>query len=291
MIKSQSSRFQYVLQGIIFLILFTVFLPCQLSWASQEAMVLADRAIIFSDQEMSSPVGYVPRGKKVVIGEIPRNKAQVYPIIVSGKVCYIRALDVTTEKENMEAGRLTAERFMKNTLKAPETKIVLSYVGMNATIAQNRDNANVKDGDPVFFNGVSFKSEVLVKKYFDIQMHLNHLFSTEQGEEYRIFEFGPGLAFRIIDTKYFILRGEGQVLFIPFSTYALGEQFRKKSYGYTAGAGVNATILFGANWGIEGYTGIYYSKLLGFDAPEPYQDVSMSFSGTRIGIGVNYTFE
>ena len=69
-----------------------------------------------------------------MVGEIPRNKAQVYPIVVSGKVAYIRVNDVTTERESMDTTRLTAERFQKNTAPSISGKFAVSYYAFNSTI-------------------------------------------------------------------------------------------------------------------------------------------------------------
>ncbi len=94
-------------------LLFIFLIHCPQVWAAQEAIVIADRAVIYADKTMSSPVGYILRGKKVTIGEIPRNKARLYPIVVSGRVAYIRVTDVSTEIDNLDTNRLVAERFLR----------------------------------------------------------------------------------------------------------------------------------------------------------------------------------
>src|SRR5687768_7328928 len=76
---------------------------CPVLWASQEAIVTADQAVIYADEQMKSPLGYVKRGKKIKVGEVARNRAQVYPIIVSGKIGYIRVLDVSTERDALDS--------------------------------------------------------------------------------------------------------------------------------------------------------------------------------------------
>lgn len=263
---------------------------CPKSLAAQDAMVLVERAIIYSDKDMTSPIGYISRGKKIVVGEVPRNRAQVYPIVVSGKVAYIRVVDVTTEKESMDATRLTAERFQKTAHPHPESKVVVSYFAYDSQISQDVQNGTVTDGDALFWHGFSLKGEVLMKKSFDLQIITNYLFTTEGEEAYRSVEFGAGLGVRLINKKRFLARLEGQFLTVPFSTYSLGSDFRIKSYGYTLGAGLNLTYLMGEHWGLEGFIGRYYTKLFSFDVPSPYQDTAPSFNGNRLGIGFNYTF-
>lgn len=289
MVKSKGTDFQSFPKSQVFCLLFSLLFFCPISWASQEAMVLAERAIIYSDREMTSPVGYVPRGRKVTVGEIARNKGQVYPIIVSGKIAYIRVVDVTTAKESIESTRLTAERFQKNAKEAPETKFVVSYFSYSAQIALDESNG-VADNEAVLWHGVSIKTEALVKERVDVQLLLNYMTMTEQDATFRAFELGVGGAFRLLDFKRFLLRAEAQVLAVPFSAYEVKEDFRVKSYGYTAGAGLSMTWLMDKHWGLEAFGGLYQTKLLGFKAPDPYKDISPSFTGSRFGIGLNFTF-
>jgi hypothetical protein len=290
MVQSHSLKFKELpLKLALYLIVSFVFF-CPLLWASQDAMVIADKAIIFSDRNMTSAVGYIRRGKKIVVGEVARNKAQVYPIVVSGKIAYIRVVDVTTEKESMHSTRLVAERFQRTTHTDLKSKFVLSYYTYSSSINLAAQNDKLADGDSLTWHGLSLKGEVLIKRVFDLQMIANFMSGTQEEETFRAFEVGFGGAYRIIDRKNFIMRLGAQFLAIPFSTYSLGEKFRVKGYGYTMGAGVDMTYLFNGHWGLEGYGGLYRSKIMGFSAPLPYQEISPSFIGPRIGVGVNYTY-
>lgn len=293
MLKTKVLEIQRISIPQAFYLLFFTLIFCQKLWASQEAMVLADRAVIYSDREMTSPIGYVPRGKKLVVGEIARNKGQVYPIVVSGKVGYIRVLDVTTERESMESTRLTAERFMKRTREVPQTKFVVSYFQFSPTVKIQDEAVNDtlrNDEDPFNMHGASMKAEVLVKDRFDIQLIGNFLAGSKADTRFNIVEAGVGGAFRLLDFKKFLLRAEAQALAVPFSSYEVGNDFRVKSYGYTVGAGVVGTLLFGKHWGLEAFYGLYQTKILGFKAPDPYEDISPTFSGSRMGLGLNFTF-
>ncbi len=289
MVKSKVTEFQRFPKSQVFCLLFSLLFFCPISQASQVAMVLAERAVIYSDREMTSPVGYVTRGRKIKVGEIARNKGQVYPIIVSGKIAYVRVVDVTTEKESMESTRLTAERFQKNTKEAPETKFVASYFAYSAQIKIDAPDV-VGDKEAVLWHGASFKTEALVKDRVDVQLLLNYMTMTEQEAKFSAFEFGMGSAYRILDFRKFLLRAEAQLLAVPFSTYEVKQDFRVKSYGYTVGAGLSLTWLFDKNWGMEAFGGVYQTKLLGFKAPKPYEDIAPTFTGNRFGVGVNFTF-
>lgn len=253
-------------------------------------MVIADRAIIYSDKEMTSPIGYLSRGKKVTVGNVPRNKGQVYPIVVSGKLAYIRVLDVTTEKETMDSTRLTAERFKKSTDKSYHNKIVASYYNFASKLTMSNQNGTLMNDDVLNWNGLALKGEALFKERFDFQVLINLMTAASGDESFNVIEFGFGMGLRIINQKKFLLRLEGHLLGVPFSNYELGDEFRVRSFGYTVGGGASATYLLKKNWGVEAFGGAYYTKLMGFDVPDPYKDFDASFVGVRFGIGVNYTY-
>lgn len=290
MVKGLTLKIQHLSFSRVIYLLFSLCFFCPKLWASQEALVVIDRAVIYADQEMTSPLGFIRKGKKVTIGEIPRNKAQVYPIIVSGKIAYIRALDVTTERESMESPRLVAERFMENAEKKYHTKYVLSYFNYSSQIDLATTNDKLVNKDLVRWDGIGLKGEVLVGKRWDFDILANYMQGKVERESFRAFELGLGVAFRVINHHRFLLRLEAQGLAIPFSNYELAGQFRVNGYGATAGGGVNATYLWGENWGMEAFAGVYYTKTFGYKVPAPYSNISPSFYGNRIGLGLNYSY-
>lgn len=290
MFSFHTHKFQILPLKTIFYLLFLIFFFCPKLWASQDAIVTADRAIIYSDREMTSPIGYIRKGKKISVGEIPRNLAQVYPVVVSGKIAYIRVMDVTTEKESMDSSRLVAERFKKTTLKVKRSKFVASYFLFNSQITLDKENAQLMDKDSVAWNGVSLKGEVLLRNSWDLQVLLNYMTTKVETEKFNVVEAGLGGAYRFIDMKRLMVRVETQFLAVPFSSYEVGTDFLVRSYGYTFGAGVNGTYLLTKSWGVEGSLGVYKTHLLKFKSPEPYNEISPSFLGARFGIGINYSY-
>lgn len=288
MLGFYSLKFQRVHSSSAIKLLFLFCFLCPKTWAAMDAIVIAEKAVIYSDTEMTSPLGYVRRGKKISVGEVPRNKARVYPTIVSGKVAYIRVEDVTTERESMHSERLVAERFKTATHEAYETKYTLAYFSYNSIMDINEDNAGVMDGASHQWHGISLKGEVLLRKKYDLQIISNYMYTSAKA--FNAFELGAGVGHRLIDREKFLLRLEGQLLSIPFSTFSYRSDFRIKSYGYTLGAGLNFLYKFENNWGIEAFGGAYRTSLFEFDLPKPYKGFSPVFFGSRIGVGVNYRY-
>ena len=271
------------------LILLTLFY-CPFLWAAQEAIVMVDKAVIFADEKMSAPVGFVRRGKKIRVGDIARFKAQVYPIIVSGRVAYIRVNDVSTEKESVDSAVLVAERFQQTTKEEQASNYSVSFFNYSSQVSLGKQNDRLKNNDPVDWYGVSIRGGAKISPKWDLDIIMNIMSAKAEREVFRSVEIGVGGALRIFEKSRFKLRAFAQLLAVPFSTYAVGDDFRVNGYGFSTGGGISATYLLGKNFGIEGYGGFYYTKLSGFKSPAPYSEIAPSFIGTRIGAGVNYQF-
>jgi hypothetical protein len=263
---------------------------CQQLWAVQEAVVVRDQAIIYSDEQMSSSIGYVKKGKRVKIGEKTRNLGQVYPILVSGKLAYIRALDVSTEKESMDADRFVSERFQKAAQSEYKSNYSLGVFQYSSQIKLDEDEKHMGSHDSFTWTGVSLKGGVLVNKSWDVDFFVNYLTASSGDVTFKALETGLGAALKVYQGKRLGVKLLGQVLAVPFASYAVSSDFRINGYGLTTGGGLSLTYLLGQHWGLEGFGGFYYTKLTGFDAPKTYESIAPSFVGSRLGLGLNYQF-
>jgi len=63
------------------------------------AFVRPERAVVYADLMQHSPIGYVRQGKSISVGETPLFNNTVYPIILKGKLAYIKAKDVLLIKD------------------------------------------------------------------------------------------------------------------------------------------------------------------------------------------------
>ena len=263
---------------------------CQNIWAAQSAIVMSERAVIYADEQMSAPVGFVRKGKKLKIGENTRNKSQVYPIMVSGKIAYIRVVDVNTEKESVDSTVLAAERFQKNTEDEQKTNYSVSYFNFSSQVSMDKENGGIKDKDSLNWSGVSFRGGAQMSPKWDLDLIFNVMEGKGDIEVFRAVEFGAGGALRIFEKSRFKVKLLGQLLGIPFASYAVKNDIRVNGLGFTTGGGVSLTYKMGKHFGVEGFGGLYYTKLTGFRAASPYQEVTPSFVGNRLGIGLNYQF-
>jgi hypothetical protein len=265
-----------------------VFFHCQNLLASQEAIVVSENAIVYADKQMSAPVGFVTKGKRIRVGTVPRNRAQVYPIVVSGKIAYIRSLDISPLSEIASPQRVVTERFSKQTRPTIAGSYSVSYLSFVSQISMGKQNDELKDGDLVPWNGVSLRGSAMISEGTEFELLLNALNASVKQETFNAVEVGLGFSQRAMDISRFALKLEGQALAIPFSSYAFADDFRVNGYGYTFGGGLRGRYRWSKHAGLEIYGGLFYSKMISFTPPQPYNEIAPSFIGSRIGLGFSY---
>ena len=78
--------------------------------AAQWAIVKKEKAIIYADLRKTTPLGFVRQGKRVRVGEVGRSKGTLLPIIVSGRVGYIKITDLYLSREMDEIENANKDR-------------------------------------------------------------------------------------------------------------------------------------------------------------------------------------
>ncbi|MDH5580617.1 MAG: hypothetical protein OEY33_01805 [Bdellovibrionales bacterium] len=63
-------------------------------YSAQTAYVKSLKAVVYSDKGLKSPIGYIRQGRKLQVGEVARSRGAVLPVIVAGKIAYIKVEDL-----------------------------------------------------------------------------------------------------------------------------------------------------------------------------------------------------
>jgi len=77
-----------------FLLFFTLLGSADTVSAAQAAIVKSRKAIVYADMDMKVPLGYVRQGKKIKVGNVTREHDTLLPIVISGKIGYIKVDDL-----------------------------------------------------------------------------------------------------------------------------------------------------------------------------------------------------
>lgn len=83
---------------MIILTILIGFLPC--TQAAQVAVVKSSKAIVYAEASLATPIGYVTSGKKLLVGEVVQKRGTVLPVVVAGKLAYIRLVDINVIEDD-----------------------------------------------------------------------------------------------------------------------------------------------------------------------------------------------
>jgi hypothetical protein len=82
---------------LLFLFIFPTYV-----FAYQIAYIKDSRALVYADEELRVPIGYLSKGKKVQVGDVKRYKGQSLPTVLSGKVVYLKVDDLAFKDEKTD---------------------------------------------------------------------------------------------------------------------------------------------------------------------------------------------
>lgn len=160
----------------LLLILLAIMLTGPQLQAAQTAVVQVEQAPIYADKEMTSPLGQVPMGKKLRVGSVARNRGQVVPVIVSGKVAWIRIKDlyleddlVSLKKRKFNRHQELVEELEKDRLRHRNKSFSLTYGRFQAGKDWQSTSTVVNTGE-----------EVSLGEMFDFRMGMPLSFTEAQ---------------------------------------------------------------------------------------------------------------
>jgi hypothetical protein len=69
----------------------------------QSARVVVTRAIVYSDENMNSPLGYISNGKLISVGNPRKKNPDLVPMVVYGRIAFIELKNIHYENATVEA--------------------------------------------------------------------------------------------------------------------------------------------------------------------------------------------
>ena len=280
-------------------------------WATQTAIVDSLRAVIYADLERESPIGYVRKGKELLVGDVKRRNGTMLPVMVNGQVAWIKVIDIylPSEKRSYDDPRTITEHefLMDENIKDPlDENNYLSVKISPSTLSMSGESSSLNA------DLTSISSESLVAD-LDSATEIDLLY--EHKNPYHAIHWGVGLtyfkgAFGELDMESIFLKGGVtwvplRTSFINFEIYSnlvLSGDFRIISQG----VGEYKANLFGLDYGalirlfpeskigvFAGVGGSLYrlSNVPTVVLPNETQSIDLSsLSGTKVEFGINYKF-
>jgi hypothetical protein len=282
----------------LFKTLFATFLclfsPLVLS--AQHATVAKDKAIIYADMEMSAPIGYVTKGKKVKVGEVTRNKGRVLPIIVNGRIAYIRVIDIQTSRQE-EVLETTSERLQSQAEEKFIGRFELTAAGFASTYAVDSKIVEDEKKDMVFTGG-AFRAHILrPKQSVTYRMSMEFVEGTAENEDasvketVRIMSLDGDVAYDILDTRWYDFKSYIGFTAVPYCQYKYNNLFTKNGYGAGAYAGLEMTFELSKYLSIHVDGRYKVVTLRGVQVPDTLDAKwEPTFYGLHGSVGLSYSY-
>jgi hypothetical protein len=282
---------------LILLILLTHFLcifPAVVN-AAQWATVTADKAVIYSDQDRNSAIGYVSRGKKVRIGEVARNGGSVYPIVVNGRIAWIAEDDIQTSQRLADL-ESTSSRIKRRRNKVLKDYAVVSFVNTITNTFTTSNALTLKDRQRNFV-GINVKKNFFktIDDRFFVRANFEYLTSTQKFEgimesvDLLTFQFeGVLKIFKAAKMNWNAYVGANV---IPLATFELQDYFVTRGFGGGFSGGSDFSFYLKDNLALTAEINVHYDYLLGMSVPEPIdEDFNFSMFGVKTLFGITYLY-
>lgn len=71
-------------------------------YGAQVATVISAKAILYADMNLTSAIGFVRNGKKLLVGENSRRRGSVLPVVVHGKVAWVEVKNISLKNKRYD---------------------------------------------------------------------------------------------------------------------------------------------------------------------------------------------
>ena len=209
------------------------------SYAASWATVISDKAVVYSDIQMTSKVGYLSKNKKIRIGDNTKNKGQLYPFLYKKKILYIKKEDIQTSSELFALSSVMERATEKSFETDPYQKISF---GFNLG-AYNFNSDEVYGGDEK--KQLTFFSTSLVGYHIrpENKDAFKFLFlfwkGSDGAENFSLLNLELYYLFKLFKYKRLSLFAGPGVIYTPYFGYEFGSDFTKNGSGLGIGGEVD----------------------------------------------------
>lgn len=276
------------------LIYIGIFIFSTSAFAAQWATVLSEKAIIYADREMQVPIGFISKGKKVRVGEVKRNYGKLLPVVVQGKIAYIKVSDINSNTKLTDL-QSAVERVKSGSKNVDSKRLSLIYSGYASFISINESESYTGEtykSDLFYFSGGGLRGYVdSDDKSSTWRVTLDHIATKVKDNEFRILFLTTEYGYNFLNYDNLTLRPYGGASLIPYSQYSYSSLFTVNGYGAGVSAGLELVLKFKNSIGLHFDGNYQYSKLFyrlpsqtNIDKYEP------SFNGIKFTAGVSFSF-
>lgn len=271
-----------------------------------KAKVIVPRAIVYSDESLNSPLGYISSDKLITVGNPRKKNPDLLPMIVYGRVAFIEAKNIQYESESLEASQNSKrgaprEHNIDLVLNKPEEKLSENN---SVYLAIHEFGAGVETKD--LFSAIN-KEEKGTFTGFDLSiLHrqttgkflwgagIDYNILTSSGVDFNLFMLSPIVGFTPIRNPLFMTDLLFSFDIVSSAQLKIKTNTVNEPNGFAYGPQFGARIVFfpNLNYHITGNINYRSYKVVRLETVEDANGNSINgvskISGVNLGIGLAF---
>lgn len=260
------------------------------------AVISSSRAIIYSDKEMTSPIGFLPKDKKIRVGERARGGGRVLPIVIRERIAYIKVDDISIGEtlKNFKSASLRIKDVQK---KESKQRIAVYYAGYASFVFLDEENPfsrETNEGELFYFNSFGLRGYLSkADSRTTWRVSIESSSTITNSNSFSIVSLIPEYSFDFIELDNYSLRAFGGLILSPFSSYGYDDLFTVNGMGAGLSAGLEMEFKFEKGLGLHvegGYRMHKYFYELPKGPSSDKEDYSPLFSGANFSVALSYGY-
>ncbi len=268
------------------------------------AKIVVPRAIVYSDEDMNSAMGFIPNGKLIYVGNPRKKNPDLISVLINGQIAYIQIKDIHFEDEiiqNAAKDGAPKEHNIDLILKKPEEKLTennsvfFSFGSFSLGTEYEQFLSNLDQ--PIDSTATYLDILIIHRKEFSRflwGLNWSSYFISNNDYDFSYFMLGPTFGFTILKNPVFLLDVYTSVDFAVGTDFDIKINYEKDPSPFLYGAQLGTKILFTPTlrYHIFGNLAYKYYNVTQmdqvFNASSNYVPGFKRVNGISIGLGVSF---
>lgn len=270
--------------------------------ATHTARVIVPRAIVYSDENMNSPLGYISNDRLITVGNPRKKNPDLVPLVVYGRLAFIEAKNLHYENESVEMQNARRgaprEHNIDLVLTKPEDKLSENnsvYMDLHQFGAGEEMKTLFQNLDGVEKSSLSGFNVTLIHRKQNSRMLWGAAFEyssvSTSNVDLKLYLMRGLLGFTPFRSPLFLVDVEGALDIAPSTQLTIKSNFENEPNGFSYGPSLHSRIVFFPEnvyhlFGTLGYRSYKVLRLENFTDANGSTISGMSkMAGFNIGIG------
>lgn len=219
------------------------------------ARIISPKAVVYADENMLSPLGYIVNGKAIIVGNPRRMNRDLVPTVVYGRLAFIEIKDIryedTADEEYNARRGAPREHNFDVTIQKPEERlsennsVFFSLHTYGAGDEVKNAFVNIQDAEVTNFSGFQFQfihRKPLSRFFWGANFDYSGVSTADM--KFNYFMLGPVFGFTPIRNPLFFLDIYGSLDLSVNTQFDISNNFENEPSGFVWGPQINARIMF-----------------------------------------------